>query len=363
MNGKVNAKVLLLPGDGIGTEVTDQAAKLIRAVADIHGLDIKLEEALIGGAALDATGEPLPADTLAKCREADAVVLGAVGGPQWDNPDASKRPEQGLLDLRKELKLFANLRPVRLHPSLAHISPLKPEKLENVDMMVVRELTGGSYFGAKDLQAEEASDEYRYTREEIERVVRLAADMARNRYGRVTMIDKANVLATSRLWRKVTGEIMAKRYPDVAYETMLVDSAAMHIITNPSRFNVIVTENMFGDILTDEASVLVGSMGMLPSASLGEGKAGLYEPIHGSAPDIAGRGLANPFGMLASIGMMFEYSLGLREVARQIELAIWNAVSSGECTLDIGGNLRTDEAADAVIARLGEIHTEKVAFI
>ena len=271
----MNAKVLLLPGDGIGPEVTAQAEKLMRAVAEIHGLDITIEEALIGGAALDATGEPLPEDTLAKCREADAVVLGAVGGPKWDNPDAKKRPEQGLLDLRKTLKLFANLRPVRLHPSLAHISPLKPEHIENVDMMVVRELTGGSYFGEKVEGDDEASDAYTYSRHEIERVVKIAADMARNRYGRVTMIDKANVLATSRLWRKVTGELMANSYPDVAYETMLVDAAAMHIVANPSRFNVIVTENMFGDILTDEASVLVGSMGMLPSASLGEGKAGL----------------------------------------------------------------------------------------
>lgn len=359
----MNAKILLLPGDGIGPEVTAEARRLIEAVADIHGLSFDIDEDLIGGAALDATGEPLPKETLAKCREADAVILGAVGGPQWDDPDAKKRPEQGLLNLRKELGLFANLRPVRLHPSLAHISPLKAEKIQNVDLMVVRELTGGSYFGKKELDADSASDEYRYSREEIERVVRLAADMARSRYGRVTMIDKANVLATSRLWRKVSAEVMKKSYPDVAYETMLVDAAAMHIVANPSRFNVIVTENMFGDILTDEASVLVGSMGMLPSASLGTGKAGLFEPIHGSAPDIAGRRLANPFGMLGSVGMMFEYSLGMREIARQIELAIWNAVSAGQCTLDIGGNLRTDEAANAVIERLGEIHTKKVAFI
>lgn len=359
----MNAKVLLLPGDGVGPEVTAEAEKLIRALSDLLGLDIELDHGLIGGAALDETGEPLPAETLAKCRESDAVVLGAVGGPKWDDPNAEKRPEQGLLDLRRELQLFANLRPVRLHPSLAHISPLKPEHIENVDMMVVRELTGGSYFGAKELGEDSASDEYRYSREEIERVVRIAADMARNRYGKVTMIDKANVLATSRLWRRVTAEVMEKHYPDVAYETMLVDAAAMHVVANPSRFNVIVTENMFGDILTDEASVLVGSMGMLPSASLGEGKAGLYEPIHGSAPDIAGRGIANPFGMLASVGMMFEYSLGKREAARQVELAIWNAVSARQCTLDIGGNLRTDEAADAVIAQLDDINTRKVAFI
>lgn len=359
----MDAKVLLLPGDGIGPEVTREAEKLIKALADQYGMNIEIDSALVGGAALDETGEPLPAETLDKCRDADAVVLGAVGGPKWDNPDALKRPEQGLLNLRKELKLFANLRPVRLHPSLAAISPLKAEYIENVDLMVVRELTGGSYFGDKEEGGDFASDGYTYSREEIERVVRIAADMARSRYGKVTMIDKSNVLATSRLWRKVTAELMANAYPDVAYETMLVDTAAMKIVSSPSSFNVIVTENMFGDILTDEASVLVGSMGMLPSASLGEGKAGLYEPIHGSAPDIAGRKLANPIGMLASVAMLFEYSLGMREAARQVELAIWNSVSQKQCTLDIGGNLRTDEAGDAVVSHLGDIHTSKVAFI
>lgn len=359
----MNAKVVLLPGDGIGPEVTDQAEKLIRSMSDQYGLGIEINTGLIGGAALDETGEPLPEETLAMCRDADAVVLGAVGGPKWDDPHAKKRPEQGLLALRRELKLFANLRPVRLHPALAEISPLKTERIKNVDLMVVRELTGGSYFGEKEEGDDFASDSCTYTRKEVERVVTMAADMARARYGRLTMIDKANVMATSRLWRAVSAEVMESRYPDVAYETMLVDAAAMHIVANPSRFNVIVTENMFGDILTDEASVLVGSMGMLPSASLGEGKAGLYEPIHGSAPDIAGRGLANPFGMLGSVGMMFEYSLGMREAARQVELAIWNAVSAGQCTLDIGGNLRTDEAADAVIGQLGDIHAKKVAFI
>ncbi len=291
------------------------------------------------------------------------MVLGAVGGPKWDDPHAEVRPEQGLLDLRKALKLYANLRPVRLHPSLAHISPLKPEHIENVDMMVVRELTGGSYFGEKVEGDDFASDACVYTREEVERVVRLAADMARQRYGQLTMIDKANVMATSRLWRAVTAEIMASRYPDVSYEYMLVDTAAMHIVANPSRFNVIVTENMFGDILTDEAAVLVGSMGMLPSASLGEGRRGLYEPIHGSAPDIAGRGIANPIGMLLSVGMMFEFTFGNREAARQVELAVWNSIAEGQCTLDIGGNMRTDDVTDAVIGHLGDIHMKKVAFI
>ncbi len=359
----MNANILLLPGDGIGPEVTAEAEKLIHALADMYGLEITMQSALIGGAAIDETGEPLPEETLALCRDCDAVVLGAVGGPKWSDPRAEKRPEQGLLDLRKELRLFANLRPVRLHPELANISPLKAEHIQNVDLMVVRELTGGSYFGKKVDGDDAASDECAYTREEIERVVCMAADMARQRYGRLTMIDKANVLATSRLWRKVTADVMQSKYPDVHYEFMLVDAAAMHIISKPSHFNVIVTENMFGDILTDEASVLVGSMGMLPSASLGEGQRGLYEPIHGSAPDIAGRGIANPFGMLASVGMMFEYTLGMREAARQVELALWNAISEQQCTLDIGGNLRTSEATDAVIKRLENIHTRRVSFI
>jgi 3-isopropylmalate dehydrogenase len=359
----MSAKILMLPGDGIGIEVTAEAEKLIKALAELYGMEIELETALIGGAAIDATGEPLPEDTLKLCEECDAVVLGAVGGPKWSDPRAEKRPEQGLLDLRKKLKLFANLRPVRLHPSLAHISPLKPEHIANVDMMVVRELTGGSYFGNKQDGDDFASDECAYSREEIERVVSMAAEMARQRYGRLTMIDKANVLATSRLWRKVTTDVMQSRFPDVHYDFMLVDSAAMHIVANPSHFNVIVTENMFGDILTDEASVLVGSMGMLPSASLGEGQKGLYEPIHGSAPEIAGRAIANPFGMLASVGMMFEYSLGMREASRQVELALWNSISDGQCTLDIGGNLRTPEATDAVISRLKKIHTQRVAFV
>jgi len=286
-----------------------------------------------------------------------------VGGPKWDDPDAKVRPEQGLLDLRKELKLFANLRPVRLHPSLAHISPLKPERMGNVDMMVVRELTGGSYFGDKQEGDDFASDSYTYSEAEIERVVRIAGDIARAKYGRVTMIDKANVLATSRLWRKVTKHVMTTHYPDVPYDFMLVDTAAMEIVANPSRFDVVVTENMFGDILTDEAAVLVGSMGMLPSASIGEGKTALYEPIHGSAPDIAGRGIANPIGMLSSVGMMLKYTMGEREAAWQVERAIWNCISEGKCTSDIGGNLRTPEVTDAVIEHLRDIHARKVAFI
>jgi 3-isopropylmalate dehydrogenase len=355
-------KVLILPGDGIGPDVCTEAEALLREIDQQHGLGITIEHALIGGAAMEATGQPLPADTLAACKESDAVLLGAVGGPQWSDPNAEIRPEQGLLQLREELGLFANLRPVKVHPALASISPLKPEFIENVDVMVVRELTGGIYFGEKKEGDETASDLCSYSREEIERVVVMAAEMARERSGGLTMVDKANVLATSRLWRKVTTEIMETRYAEVPFDTMLVDAAAMHIVANPGRFNVMVTENLFGDILTDEASMLVGSMGMLPSASLGNGKTGLYEPIHGSAPDIAGKGIANPFGIMASVGMMFRYSLNDHEIARRIERAIWSAVKHGECTPDIGGSLSTSEAGEAARNRLGEYYLPKAVF-
>lgn len=358
----MSAKVLILAGDGIGPDVAAEGEALIREVSSQHKLGIEISHGLIGGAAMDATGDPLPKDTLAACKESDAVVLGAVGGPKWSDPNAEVRPEQGLLKLRQELGLYVNLRPVRVHPDLAGISPLKPERVQDVDVMVVRELTGGIYFGEKREGDVEATDICTYTREEIERVVVQAAELARQRCGGLTMVDKANVLATSRLWRKVTDEVMAERYPDVPYENMLVDAASMHIVANPARFNVIVTENLFGDILTDEASMLVGSMGMLPSASLGSGRTGLYEPIHGSAPDIAGMGIANPFGMLASVAMMFRYSLKEREVATRIERAIWSAVSHRECTTDIGGTLSTSEAGAAVRERLGEYFLSDTVF-
>jgi len=354
-------KIVLLPGDGIGPEVCHQAELLIKTVAKEQGIKLQLETCLIGGAAIDATGEPLPQATLSACRQADAVVLGAVGGPKWSDPKAAVRPEQGLLAIRKGLGLFANLRPVRVHPRLADASPLKPEYLHGVDVMVVRELTGGSYFGEKQEEEDFASDLCSYSREEIERVVMRAGRIARKRRGKLTLIDKANVLATSRLWRRVTDELMSGHFPDVEYETQLVDSAAMFLLSKPAAFDVIVTENMFGDILTDEASMLAGSMGMLPSASLGAGKTGLYEPIHGSAPDIAGLGIANPFGMLASVAMMFDYSLGLPVVAQQVEKAIWECISDGECTRDLGGKLNTDEAGAAVRKRLGEKGSSRLA--
>lgn len=351
----MNANIVLLPGDGIGPEVTAEAELLITAVMEEYGVNLDMRTELIGGAAIDATGDPLPDESLAACREADAVVLGAVGGPKWSDPDAKVRPEQGLLKIRKEMGLFANLRPVRLHPKLADASPLKPEYLEGVDMMVVRELTGGSYFGDKQEGDDFASDSCSYSREEIERVVMKAGDIARARSGTLTMVDKANVMATSRLWRKVTEEVMKQHFPDVSIEYILVDAAAMYLISNPARFDVIVTENMFGDILTDEASMLAGSMGMLPSASLATGDFGLYEPIHGSAPDIAGKGIANPFGMLASVAMMFDYSLDMKEAAHRIEKAISDCISDGECTPDLGGSMTTSEAGAAVRNRVANV--------
>jgi 3-isopropylmalate dehydrogenase len=351
----------MLPGDGIGPEIMAEARSLLKVLARQYPLDLEISEHIVGGAAIDQTGEPLPAETLAACRAADIVLLGAVGGPKWSDPNARVRPEQGLLALRKELGLFMNLRPVKVHPQLAAASPLKPERLEGVDIMVVRELTGGIYFGAKTEEADSASDLCSYTREEVERVVVRAAEIARRREGTLTLVDKANILATSRLWRRVTAEIMARQFPEVHFESMLVDAAAMFLVTEPSRFSVIVTENMFGDILTDEASVLAGSMGMLPSASLGEGGAGLYEPIHGSAPDIAGQGIANPFGMLASVAMACRYGLRLREAAERIELAISACVSNGECTPDLGGTLSTGEAGRAMRRHLDEYYVPLMA--
>jgi 3-isopropylmalate dehydrogenase len=357
----MSTRIVMLPGDGIGPEIMAEARSLLKALAWQYHLELDLDERLIGGAAIDATGEPLPAETLAACREADIVLLGAVGGPRWSDPDARVRPEQGLLALRQALGLYLNLRPVKVHPQLAAASPLKPELLEGVDIMVVRELTGGIYFGDKTEGEDAATDLCTYTREEIERVVVRAAEIARRRDGKLTLVDKANVLATSRLWRRVATGVMAQQFPGVPFESLLVDAAAMFLVTDPGRFDVIVTENMFGDILTDEASVLAGSMGMLPSASLGDGGAGLYEPIHGSAPDIAGQGIANPFGMLASVAMACRYGLRLREAAERIERSIWTCVSRGECTPDLGGTLTTAEAGKAVRRHLDEYYVPLMA--
>jgi 3-isopropylmalate dehydrogenase len=353
----MQARIAVLAGDGIGSEVTVEAVRALTAIAAKFGHSLTFEDGLIGGAAIDATGEPLPAATLSLCDRADAVLLGAVGGPKWSAPDAAVRPEQGLLGLRKALGLFANLRPVVPHPAVLDASPIKAELLHGVDIMVVRELTGGIYFGDKHRTATEAVDVCRYTVTEIERVVRLAGELARSRRKKLTSVDKANVLETSRLWRSVVERILPREFPEVAFEHMLVDSAAMHLIKRPRDFDVLVTENMFGDILTDEASMLAGSLGLLPSASLGAaGRGGLFEPIHGSAPDIAGRGIANPYATILSAAMLLRYALKLETEASALEAAVSQAVVTGKLPADIAGPgitpVSTQSAGDAVLAAL-----------
>jgi 3-isopropylmalate dehydrogenase len=351
----IKAQIVILGGDGIGPEVTREALRVLEAIASRFGHDFKFEAHLIGGAAIDATQSALPTSTVSACGTADAVLLGAVGGPKWSDPNATVRPEQGLLALRKALGLFANLRPVALHPALLDASPVKAEVLQGTDIMVVRELTGGIYFGEKTRTADSASDLCTYTVEEIQRVTRVAARLALARRNSIVSVDKANVLETSRLWRSTVEELMAKEFPSVKLEHMLVDSAAMHLIKRPSSFDVLLTENMFGDILTDEASILSGSLGLLPSASIGAGRLGLYEPIHGSAPDIAGKGIANPFGAILSVAMMLRYSLELPAEAQVVENAISEAISAGIRTADIAAGATaasTREAGDAVVRKI-----------
>lgn len=352
----MRASIAVLPGDGIGPEVTAEGRACLTAVAQRFGHELELAELPFGGAAIDAHRDPLPPATLQACRAADAVLLGAIGGPKWSAPDAPLRPESGLLRLRKELGVYANLRPVKVHAALADASTLKPEVLTGVDLVFVRELTGGIYFGEKRRDATSASDLCEYSVGEIERIVRTAARLARGRRRRLTSIDKSNVLETSRLWRAVTTRVMREEFPDVALEHMLVDAAAMHLIHRPRDFDVLVTENMFGDILTDEASMLAGSLGLLPSASLGEGTRGVYEPIHGSAPDIAGRGVANPCGTILSCALLLRHSLGLVREAHALERAVEAALAAGARTADLcpGGQaaLGTRAMAEAVLSRL-----------
>jgi 3-isopropylmalate dehydrogenase len=327
-------------------------------VAQVYGHLFKFEEALIGGCAIEATGDPLPEATLEACRDADAVLMGAVGGPRWSDPTADVRPEQGLLGLRKGLGLFANLRPVHVYQALLDASPLRPERLEGVDVLVVRELTGGIYFGERreaTVGERTAYDTMRYGADEVQRIAHRAFRLARQRRGRVTSVDKANVLAASRLWRQVVSEV-ARTYADVELEHMLVDAAAMHLLRRPADFDVMVTSNMFGDILTDEASMLVGSMGMLPSASLSNGTLGVYEPIHGSAPDIAGQGIANPLGTILSTAMLLRHSLGLEDAAEAVEDAVEAVVEEGHRTSDIASpgtrHVGTKEMGDLVARAL-----------
>src|SRR5436305_687670 len=329
--------IVTLPGDGIGPEIMAPALELLRAVSG--DTEFEFEEHPFGGASIDAHATALTDETLAACRAADAVLLAAVGGPKWDTTDPSRpRPEQGLLGLRKGLGLFANLRPVRPVPALYDASPLKLEVIERVDLLVVRELTGGIYFGEKTRTDDSASDACVYTRAEIERIARVAFDAARSR---VTSVDKANVLETSRLWREVVREVHGSQYPNIELEHLLVDNAAMRLVAAPRHFDVILTENMFGDILGDEAAMLTGSLGMLPSASLGDGGPGLFEPVHGSAPDIAGRGLANPLAMFLSAAMMLRHALGLEAQAAAVESAVDQALADGLRTRDLGGAAST----------------------
>lgn len=343
-------KIVALPGDGIGPEIMDAGIQVLNQLTPKYGLDYKIERYDFGGCAIDSTGSPLPKTTLKACQEADAILLGAIGGPKWSN--APKRPEQGLLELRKNLGLFANIRPVKISKSLEALSPLKSERIRGVDFIIVRELTGGIYFGEpRELKKERALDTCLYTRSEIQRIMRQAFNIARTRKKKVTSVDKANVLATSKLWREVAEEV-AKEFPDVKLEHQLVDSAAMLLIQNPKQFDVIVTENLFGDILSDEASVIPGTLGVLPSASHSEKNSSLYEPIHGSAPDIAGKNSANPLSMIFSISMMLRESFKEYSAAEELEAACERVIEKGYTTKDLGGKTTTTEFVQALIEEL-----------
>ncbi len=353
----MKAKITVLSGDGIGVEVTAASIRVLERVASKYGHEFSFEEALIGGIAIDKTGTALPEETLRIAEQSDAILLGAVGGPKWDNPTAPVRPEQGLLKIRKHFDLFANLRPVKAYPALAQYTPLREDLLEGVDMLFVRELTGGIYFGPRQEQGDgdSAYDTELYTVPEVERVAHIAFRAAQGRRKKLSSVDKANVLASMRLWRRTVVKVH-EDYADVALDHVLVDACTMHLLTRPASFDVIVASNMFGDILSDEASVLAGSLGMLPSASLGSAKMGLYEPVHGSAPDIAGQGKANPTGSILSAAMLLRYSLGLETEAADVEAAVEAALVAGACTADIarrtGAYISTGDYTETVLSYL-----------
>ncbi len=348
----MTVRVVTLPGDGIGVEVTAQAVAVLRATAEHGDIDLEIEEHLIGGAAVDATGTPLPADTLTACKAADAVLLGAVGGPQWDHLSGDQRTGAGLLGLRAGLAVFANLRPVRVHPRLVDRTVLRPEVVTGVDLVVVRELTGGAYYGQPHwFDGDAAIDTIAYTRAEVDRVARVAFALAADRRGRLTSVDKANVLRTSELWRQTVTAIAAE-FPSVTLDHSLVDSFAMHLVTHPRDIDVVVTENLFGDILSDESAVLAGSLGMLPSASLGADGPGLYEPVHGTAPEIAGMNKANPFAAILSVALLLRHSLQRPDLATAVEAAVDACIDNGVMTADIGGAASTSDVGAAVLAAL-----------
>lgn len=355
----MEAKLVLLPGDGIGPEIVSEAKRLLEALAPKFGLTFHMQEHLIGGIAIDTCGDPLPQETIDACKASAAVLLGAVGGPKWDDPTAKTRPEVGLLKIRKELQLFANLRPIQTWDELVGASPLKHEIVAGTDILFFRELTGGIYFGQSGRRqtdlGEAGYDEMIYSTTEVERIVRLAAKAATERKGKLTSVDKANVLESSRLWRQTAERVMREEFPNVDYEVVLVDAMAMHLISRPKDFDVVVTGNMFGDILTDAASMLPGSLGMLPSASIGSSGPGLYEPIHGSAPDIAGLGIANPLATFLATAMMLRHSLNLEAPAKAIEDAVAATLAAGHRTKDIasgGDSVSTSEMSNLVIANL-----------
>ncbi len=354
----MKATITVLPGDGIGPEVIGQSVTVLSKVASKYNHEFMFNEALIGGVAIDKTGSALPPETISTAEQSDAILLGAVGGPKWDNPSAAVRPEQGLLGIRRHFELFANLRPVKAYPALSQFTPLREELLSDVDMLFVRELTGGIYFGPRKEQgaSDSAYDTELYTVNEVKRVADVAFRAAQGRRKKVSSIDKANVLASMRLWRKTVTEVREELYADVEVEHVLVDACTMYLMTRPRTFDVILASNMFGDILSDEASVLAGSLGMLPSASLGSGTFGLYEPVHGSAPDIAGQGKANPIGTILSAAMMLRHSFNLEQEAKAVEQAVENVLASGARTADIAPRgssyLSTMDFAQAVIEQI-----------
>jgi 3-isopropylmalate dehydrogenase len=351
----MKAKIAVIAGDGIGPEVVAEGVRVLEQVGKRFGHEFTLDEQPFGGIAIDLAGDPLPQTTLDSCLAADAVLLGAIGGPKW-GPSAAVRPEQGLLRLRRELGVYANLRPIKLHPALRDASVLKPEILDGVDLVFVRELTGGIYFGAKTRTPTLATDLCSYSASEIERITRVAGRLAMQRRKKIVSIDKSNVLETSRLWREIASHVIHSEYPEVELEHMLVDSAAMHLLKRPREFDVMLTENMFGDILTDEGAMLASSLGVLPSASIGNGKRGLYEPIHGSAPDIAGKGIANPIGTILSVALLLRHSLGLEREAATVEQSVDRCIANGARTADIAEHGRpamsTRRMGDAVVAAL-----------
>jgi len=350
----MNINFTYLPGDGIGPEVGAAALNVLNSVAIKFEHDLNAETHLVGGAAIDARGTPLPDDTYASCERTGAILLGAVGGPKWDHLKGADRPELGsLLPLRKNLNLYANIRPCKPYPALIDRAPLKRERLDGVDFVVMRELTGGIYFGDKGRDAQGAFDMCRYSEAEVRRIAIKAFDLAMTRRRKVTSVDKSNVLETSRLWRETVIDV-AKSYPDVELEHLLVDAMTMHMLTNAQSFDVVLTENMFGDILTDEASVLCGSMGVIPSASLSDGRTGMFEPIHGSAPDIAGQGKANPLAMILSASWMLRLSFGLETEAQTVERAVEDALAGGHTTRDLGGSLSTAEVGQWIADRVAD---------